>query len=110
MAWIAGQLEAWPSKDGMADVLRAAGLTVAVGVYSVHVVGRSRFTFQEYGGDLGDPVIDADSESVSELRATASLVSEALSRARLVHRFELYDDAGEPAGRLHYGWPLSTGD
>lgn len=106
-AWIAGRLKKWPSKAGMAAILRAAGLTVAVGTYSVHVVGGSRFIFQEYGGDLGDPVIDADSESVSGLLATATLVSEALGCAQVVHRFELYDDDSDAlVGSLHYGWPL----
>jgi hypothetical protein len=109
-ASLAGELEAWPSKEGMADILRAAGLAVTVGVYSVRVQGHSRFKFEEYGGDLGDPVIDADAESVPELLATARLVSEALARAGVVHRFELYDDADELAGYLHYGWPLPVGE
>jgi len=109
-ARLVGGLERWPSKEGMADILRAGGLTVTVGLYSVCVEGGSLFTFQEYGGDLGDPVIDADAESVPELLAAARLVSEALARAGVVHRFELYDDDDELAGYLHHGWPLQAGE
>jgi hypothetical protein len=106
-ARLTGELPVWPSKDGMADILRAAGLVVTVGRYSVRVEGHSRFKFQEYGIDLGDPVIDADAESVAELLSTARLVSEALGRAGVVHRFELYDDGDELAGYLHHKWPLA---
>jgi hypothetical protein len=66
-ARLAGELAAWPSKEGMADILGAAGFAVTVGRYSIRVEGHSRFKFQEYGGDLGDPVIDADAGSVAEL-------------------------------------------
>jgi len=107
---LAGELASWPSKEGMAVILRSAGLAVTVGRYSVRVEGRPHFTFQQYGGDMGDPVIDANAESVSELLAAAKPVSDALGRARVVHRFELYDDAGGLAGYLHHGWPLPAGE
>ena len=107
MAFLAGELAVWPSKDGMASLLQAAGLDVAVGQYSVRVERHPHFTFQEYGGDLGDPVIVADAENVTELLATATLVSEALARAGVVHRFEFYDDAEKLAGYLHHEWPLA---
>jgi len=105
-ARVTGQLDVWPSKEGMADILRAGGLAVTVGVYSICVEGHSRFKFQQYGGDLGDPVIDADAESVPELLAAARLVSDALAQAGIVHRFEVYDDDHQMAGYLHHGWPL----
>ena len=109
-ARIAGELEVWPSKEGMANILRAAGLAVVVGRYSIRVEGHSRFNFGQYGGDLGDPVIDANADSVAELLSTASLVSEALGRVGIIHRFELYEDDHEMAGYLHYGWPLPVGE
>jgi hypothetical protein len=109
MALLAGELEAWPPMESMAAILRSAGLSVTVGRYSIRVEGHSPFTFQQYGGDLGDPVIDADSEDVPELLAMATLVSEALARAGVVHRFELYDDARELVDYLHHGWPLPAG-
>jgi hypothetical protein len=91
----------------MAALLQAAGLAVTVGRYSIRVHGRCNFNFQEYGGDLSDPVIDADAESLPDLLATAQLVSRALAQAGIVHRFELYDDDDDDlSGYLHYGWPL----
>jgi hypothetical protein len=59
----------------MAAILRAAGLTVTVGRYSIRVEGHSHFNFEHYGGDICDPLIDADAESVAELMQTAGLVS-----------------------------------
>ncbi len=109
-ARLAGELAAWPSKEGMAAILRAAGHAVTVGQYSVRVEGHCRFKFQEYGGDLGDPVIDADAGNVAEMLLTAGLVSDALARAGIVHRFEVYDDNDELAGYLHHGWPLPAGE
>jgi hypothetical protein len=111
VAMLAGELVAWPSKEGLAALLRAAGLAVTVGRYSVRIEGHCHFKFQEYGGDLGEPVIEADAQSVAELLTTARLVSEALGRAGVVHRFELYDDGGdELAGYLHHGWPRPEGE
>ncbi len=109
MALLAGELAVWPSMEGMATLLRSAGLAVTVGKYSIRIEGHSRFAFEEYGGDLGDPVIEADAESVPDLMATSRLVSQALARAEVVHRFEVYDDARELAGYLHHGWPLQAG-
>lgn len=41
----------------------------------------SHFVFQEYGGDTGDPSIDADADTVADMIREAQLVSDALSRA-----------------------------
>jgi hypothetical protein len=106
-AHIAGELAAWPSKEDMAAILRAAGLTVVVGRYSVRVEDCSSFSFEEFGGDLGDPIIEADADSVEELLRDANLVSEALRQAGIRHRFELYDDSGVLQGYVHHDWPLS---
>jgi hypothetical protein len=110
VALLAGELAIWPPMDTMAVLLRSAGLAITLGRYSICVEGHSRFIFQQYGGDLSDPVIDADAETLTELLATARLVSEALAHAGVVHRFELYDDARELAGYLHHGWPLPLGE
>jgi hypothetical protein len=58
---ITGELQAWPDKQRMADILRDAGLRVTAGPYSVRVQDCSHFVFQHYGGE---PVIDADAESL----------------------------------------------
>lgn len=105
-AHIAGQLAKWPSKESMARILSSAGLKVAVGQYSLRVADCSHFVFQEYGGDLGDPCIDADADSVADMMRDGGLVSDALARAKIKHRFEIYDDNDKPAGYLHYDWPI----
>lgn len=103
---IAGQLSAWPDKERMATILRGAGLRVSVGRYSVRVEDCSHFIFQEYAGDLGVPSIDADAESLDEMMRDGKLVSDALARAGIRHRFELYGASDEMVGYLHHEWPL----
>jgi hypothetical protein len=89
----------------MVSLLRAAGLTVEVGRYSIRVGDCSHFVFKEYGGDLGEPTIEADGESVEALLREAKLVSDALARANVKHRFEIYDGQHVFSGYLHYDWP-----
>lgn len=92
----------------MAAILRAAGLRVRVGRYSVRVEGCSHFCFQHYGGDVSEPTTDANADTVDELMQDARLVSDALARADVRHRFEIYDDDQELAGYLHHAWPLQN--
>ena len=105
-ALIAAELATWPSKDQMAALLREAGLRVTVGRYSVRVEDCSSFTFEEYGGDLGDPQVVADAATVDEMLRDGRLVSDVLARAGLRHRFEVYDDERVLRGYLHFNWPL----
>ena len=107
-AYIAGEIEDWPSRERMACLLRAAGLTVRVGRYSVRVQGCAHFSFEEYGGDFGLPVVAADADSAEELVRHARLVSEALGRAGVRHRFEVYDGRGKLADYLHHEWPCDA--
>lgn len=102
---IAGQIAVWPDKERMVEILQAAGLHVRVGQYSIRVNDCSSFVFQEYGGDLGDPVIDASAESVQAMRRDAKLVSDVLTLAGIRHRFELYDATERLVDYLHYDWP-----
>jgi hypothetical protein len=104
-AHIAGQLAVWPTKNHMAQILRNGGLRVQVGFSSVRVEDCSHFVFQEYGGDLGEPSIDADADTVADMIREAQLVSDALCRAGVKHCFEVYDDGNILAGYLHYEWP-----
>lgn len=108
-AIISGELAKWPSKARMANVLRDAGLNIYVGRYSIRVEDCAHFVFQEYGGDLGDPCIDAQADCVNTMMREGKLVSMALSKARLVHRFEVYDYQDEMVGYLNHGWPLLDG-
>jgi hypothetical protein len=102
---IAGELAVWPTKDRMAAILRDAGLRVQVGRYSVRVPDCANFVFQQFGGDLGDPMVDADAETVEDIMREARLVSEALACAGVRHRFEIYDDRNALSGYLHHDWP-----
>jgi hypothetical protein len=98
---IAGELAPWPLKERLVVILRDAGLNVRVGRYSVRVTDCSHFVFQSYGGDISEPSIDADADSVEEMMREGKLVSEALARAGVRHRFEVYKrgegDGGVPA-------------
>lgn len=107
-AVICGQIADWPSKGRMAEILRAAGLYVQVGRFSIRIKNCSHFVIQEYGGDLGDPAIDADAETVDEMLRDGTLVSDALAKAGLKHRFEIYDEQDNLVGYLHHDWPLSV--
>ncbi len=103
---IAAQLSGWPDKERIATILRGAGLRVSVGHYSVRVEDCSHFVFQEYGGDLGEPSVDAYAESLNEMTRDAKLVSDALALAQISHRLELYDASNEMVGYFHHDWPL----
>jgi len=106
MATVAGELESWPTKERLAEILRAAGLHVRLGRYSIRVEDCSHFSFQDYGGDICEPTIEADADTVQDLTRDARLESDALARADIRHRFEIYDDHQNLAAYLHYGWPL----
>ncbi len=105
-ATLSGILERWPDKKEMAAILRRAGLNITVGVYSVRVNDCDHFVFQQYGGDLGEPSIDADAESVTDMLHDGKLVSDALKMAGIRHRFEIYDHCSNRVGYLHHDWPL----
>lgn len=89
-------------------MLRDAGLRVTVGKYSVRIDDCSHFVFQQYGGDLGDPVIDADADSATEMLRDAGRISGALTGAGVVHRFEVYDEHDALAGYFHHEWPQTN--
>ncbi len=99
-----GELRPWPSKERLAEILREGGLEVRVSDYSVRVVNCDHFVFQEYGGDRGEPQLNADAVSPAAMLRDAHLVSNALAAAQVVHRFEIFDGK-ESVGYLHYGWP-----
>ncbi len=92
----------------MASLLRAAGLTVDVGRYSIRIRDCAHFAFQEYGGPHG-PTIEADAPSVEALLHDARLVSGALARAGVRHRFEVYDMEAVLRAYVHHDWPPSDG-
>jgi len=107
--WIAGELTDWPSKRRMASILGDAGLKIHAGQYAIRVEDCSHFVFDQYGGDLGQPQIEADADSLEEMLREGKLISDALARAEIRHRFEIYNGRRpELAGYLHYDWPLGV--
>ena len=55
MPELAGELAASLPMESMADILRAAGLSVTVGRYSVRIEGHSHFVFQHIAATWGRP-------------------------------------------------------
>ena len=103
-----GQLESWPSMADMVRLFETAGLSVEVGQYSIRVRDCGHFVIQEYGGDLGDPVFDADASTPERMIEDGGRVSAALAAANLRHRFEVYDNDDRLVGFLHYQWPQES--
>jgi hypothetical protein len=102
---LSGQIEKWPEKSQMTTLLQAAGLAFDVGQFSIRMKDMEHFVFQSYGGDLGEPTIDADASSLDKMLHDASRMSSALALANLKHRFEIYDEANTLVGYLHHHWP-----
>lgn len=102
---LSGQISNWPSKSEMASILSSNGLTVNVGQYSIRIVDCEHFVFQEYGGDLDEPVIDADASSFDLMIRDGEQVSKALAFANIRHRFEIYDSSDIMVAYFHYAWP-----
>jgi hypothetical protein len=110
-AYLAGELADWPDMARMVALLQSAGLRVGVGQYSIRLHDFSHFVFQQYGGDLGAPKIEADADDAETLAAEAKRVSDILGMAGLVHRFEIYQgDTDEMTHYFHHGWPLTQPD
>jgi hypothetical protein len=107
-AMLSGECSPWPTKAALVRHLKNAGLNVYEGKYSVRVEDFSHFVFQQYGGDIAEPMIDADAESVETLLYEAKLISAALAAAGVRHRFEVYDGDDLLAGYLHYQWPAEA--
>jgi hypothetical protein len=105
-AHLCGELAQWPDKESMASLLQSAGIRMTVGQYSIRLIDFSHFIFQTYGGDLGDPQIEASADDVETLAAEAKRISDIFAKAGLAHRFEIYQDGkDEMAHYFHHGWP-----
>lgn len=104
-AVLSGECAPWPSKEALAAILQRAGLRVDVGPFSVRVKDCSHFVFQNYGGDITTPTIDADGDSAESLAREAAFVSQALKDADIRHRFEVYGPGDQLVAYLHHRWP-----
>ena len=103
---IAGELDNWPTQNEMVSILVVSGLRVHRGQYSIRILDCTHFVFQQYGGDLGVPRLEADAETLRDMIRDARLVSEALAKGGIRHRFELYDDSDQLCGYFHNAWPM----
>lgn len=87
-------------------MLAEAGLRVQLGRYALRVEDCEQFSFSDYGGDLGTPVLDAHAATVEVMLRDARLVSDALAHAGVRHRFEVYDQTMALRGYVHFAWPV----
>ena len=102
---LCGDIDGWPTKSEMARIMRDAGFNVYVGQYSIRLDDCEHFKFQHYGGDICDPVIDADGSNLEIMTRDAQRVSDTLTAHNIRHRFELYNDADEMVAYIHHNWP-----
>jgi len=108
-AYLQGELAEWPTMGQMTSLLWSAGLQPSVGKYSIRIAKFSHFIFQEYGGDLGDPHIDAEAEDMETLAAEAKQVSDIFTKAGIAHRFELYQEGVEEMIHcFQHNWPFAN--
>ena len=103
-ACVVGELKNSPPKERLAEILRDSGLRAITGRYSVRIEECSHFVFQQYGGDLGKPAVDADADSPDEMLRDAEQVSAALARAGVAHRFEVFDQHDRSVGCFSHDW------
>ena len=107
-AWIYGELKPWPSKHDLANILSAGGLDLYIGKYSIRINDFACFKFQNYGGDICEPTLEAWAETMDDLLKAAITVSELLTNAHVKHRFEVYHSKNEKkmVAYIHHKWPL----
>ena len=89
-------------KEKMAQALRREGIRVSVGHYALRLSDFDRFSFEQYGGDLGDPMIQFESTNVEKLIAAVIKISEALKRADIAHYLEVFDEIDDDIFQIEY--------
>lgn len=104
-----GTCAPWPSRDDLVVALQRAGLKVGIGRYAVRIEDCQHFSFEHYGGDLGDPSISADAETPERMISDGQRVSSALATAGVRHRFEIYDAEEKLVAYMHHKWPMQPG-
>jgi hypothetical protein len=101
-AHLTGELVPWPPKGRLAAILRDAGFQVAATKFAIRLDDLSHFIFQDYGGYEAEPRLDAEAENAEVLLREATRVSEALTKAGIVHRFDVFED-DQLKHSLHHG-------
>lgn len=107
-AYLTGELSPWPARERLLAVLREGGLHVVEDGHTLHVADAFRWTFDHVSVDGAEPEVEADAETVEMLLRDAERVSTALARAKIRHRFEVFDGDRVPRGYFHFDWPQPT--
>jgi hypothetical protein len=102
-AHLSGELRPWPPKGRLAAILRDAGFQVTATKFAIRLDDLSHFSFQDYGGYLAEPRLEAEAADAETLLKEATRVSEALAKAGIVHQFEIHQETGEMKHSLHLG-------
>jgi hypothetical protein len=102
--YLCGELEPWPTRARLVQILIGAGIHCYEGRYSIRLANAERFIFQHYGGDICEPQIEAETATPERLYNDALRVSAALAAADIRHRFELYNGADREFAYLQHHW------
>jgi hypothetical protein len=102
VAFIAAECRPWPSKEHMRRILGDAGLKVDMRRYSIRVEDGAHISFEHYGGDFGDPTVEAHGGSEAEVLRGLQRICDALTSASVVHSFTVYDENENPRAHYHY--------
>jgi hypothetical protein len=88
-----GEIENWPSKIEMLSLLQKENLDFKEGHYSVwYSDEETNISFEEYGGDLGEPSFQAEStKSLKEFIQELEVISKVLTKNKIINSFEIYN-------------------
>ncbi len=104
-ATLAAELDSWPAKKSLMDLLTSDGFDVAEGKFSIRLNDFEHFVFRELDGGIRSGSITADHVSTRELVDFSHRVSHTLAKGNIRHRFEVYSGEGELAAYIHHDWP-----
>jgi len=104
-AILAGEIDNWPSKAQLAELLQSSGFSIEEGQHSILLNDFDHFVFRDLGADICRPNISADHVSATELAAFARRVSVAFAEQGIRHRFEIYDRYEALVDYIHHKWP-----
>ena len=100
-----GQLRESATPSKIASALISNGVNADYNRTSTRVLECSAFQICFHDGSIG---LNASAENIARMLVDARLVSNALTSAGIVHRFEVHDHNGMRAEYLHHNWPPET--
>jgi hypothetical protein len=90
-------------REGIAAEMRESSHYTGGHYLRIHTGGPTDLSLERSGG--GEYIVRADSDEDEALAAAARLVSTALGRQEVRHRFELYGPGEAGMEYLHHDWP-----